>query len=320
MLRPSTLLPALLVVCVLYPAPARSLPPAPLETTPGVYTRCDRTVSCIPYQARDQHSLDFLCCEDANGWTAAHVIAPMGVGIWFGNPVLAVAVAFWFEGFEAFMLTVFRSYIIFTTSDIDLETLAGSIIGDALIQGSIGAILSYLLLMAFDIPGPMRSWYLMSGWMRFKYVVLLLLYWFAFGALNIVRPDINTGIFIVIGIHGVLLLLVFPLATKSNLDNAGVWQRRKISYRTMAVGDGISRVMKDITATSIPELERWRLFVAWFAVNLLICLQTTGISSLNWAANDWYQVWVAALLIALVLTVIYALRVKETRTPRKYKY
>jgi len=280
--------------------------PAP-SPAPGVLERCDPFEACLPYMDRFQYSLDFLCCETGSGWVAAHSMNPLGVSVFFGSFMTALAVAFWFEAFEVGVLTLFTSFIIFETRELELETWAGSILGDALIQGSIGAFLGYLLRTVFDVPGPLEAWPLMNGWMRFKYVGLWLVYSASFIPLTFVGENgEHWGLFAAVGIHALLLFVVFPLATRSRTDNLVVWQRRSFTYKTLRKNGGVVRTIDRARTRPVPEADRRRMFAAWFAINAALASQTTGLYS--WAPSDYYQVWSATLASVLGLLLVRILR------------
>jgi len=138
---------------------------------PGVFTRCDRQVSCVPFADRAQASLDFLCCEDI-AWVAAHVLNPALIGLMFGWKA-SLIVAFWFEVFEVLLLVIFDSFVFTTTSDLDRETLSGSVLGDAFLGGSLGAILVYQICELTRFVPPFQRWKNMANnWHRAKYVAL----------------------------------------------------------------------------------------------------------------------------------------------------
>lgn len=280
--------------------------PAP-SPAPGVLERCDVFESCLPYSSRFQYSLDFFCCETGSGWVAAHSLNPLGVAFFFGSFSTALAVAFWFEAFEVGVLTLFTSFIIFETRELELETWAGSILGDALIQGGLGAFLGTLLLWAYDITGPLRSWAFMNNWLRVKYLALWIFYASSFIPLTFVGENgEHWGLFIAIGIHAVYLFGILPFSTRSRSDNLLVWQRRKYEYKTVKFRSGVSRQKIPTRSSYVPERDRWMLFGTWFVINVLLASQTTGLYF--WAASDYYSVWSATALSIIGLLIIGAIR------------
>lgn len=279
------------------------IPPAP-SPAPGLVERCDPLVDCLPYSKRFQYSLDFLCCETGAGWVAAHVANPLGVSFFFGSFAAGLAIAFWFEAIEITFLTAFTGFVIFETRELDLETWAGSIIGDALIQGGIGAFLGYLLRTAFNVPGPFESWPLMNSWLRFKYAGLWILYSCSFILVQFVGENgEHWGLFGAIGFHAVFLFVILPFSTRSRLDEAVVWQNRVRKYKYVR---GPYRVAEKLRVEHVPESRRWSLYSAWFFINAALASQTTGLY--YYLPSDYYQVWIAASLSILVLVLVIALR------------
>jgi len=282
------------------------IPEAP-KPAPGTLERCDPFAECLPYSSRFQYSLDFLCCETGSGWVAAHVLNPLGVSFFFGSFATALAVAFWFEAFEIGVLTLFTSFIIFDTRELELETWAGSVLGDALIQGGLGALLGYLLRWAWDVPGPFEAWSLMGGWLRAKYIGLWLLYAASFILLTFVGENgEHWGMFGALGIQALLLFVVFPFSTRSRTDNAIVWQRRSYKYKTIKTKSGLVRVTASAKTRPVPERDRWCVWTTWFLINAALCSQTTGLY--YWAPSDYYQVWTAVAVAVLALVSIGAIR------------
>lgn len=281
--------------------------PAP-SPAPGLLAPCDPLADCLPYGNRFQYSLDFLCCEQYSGWVAAHVTNPLGVSFFLDSFALGLAVAFWFEAFEITVLTLFTSFIIFETRELELETWAGSVLGDALIQGALGSLLGFLLRWAFDVTGPLRNWRLMSGWLRVKYIAFWVLYSASFILLTFVGDNgVNYGLFAATGVQALLLLLVFPLGTQSAADEAIVWQQRDYRYKRVTTRTGaVVEVLDSVVTRRVPRARRWALFVAWFLINATLAAQSTGLPL--WFANTWYQVWLATGFIIVALVAIGLIR------------
>jgi len=280
-------------------------PPRP---APGQVEPCNVLESCLPYSRREQFSLGFLCCEQTSGWVAAHILNPLGVGIFFDSFSIALAVAFWFEAFEISALTFLGTFVFFESREIDLETFSGAVIGDAFIQGTIGALLGFLLRWAFEIEGPLRKWSRMTGWLRFKYLVFWLLYSLSFLLLGYGSDGFSFGLLIALGVHAVLLLLLFPLATQSRADEDIVWrvttlQGRKTRKETRN-GPAVDFIR--LQRTYVPRSRRWAFFVAWFLVNATIALQAVGPGL--YLANYWYQTWVGSAIAILALVVVGVVR------------
>lgn len=228
---------------------------------PGVFTRCDKIASCSPYSNRDQTSLDFLCCED-QGWVAAHVMNPALIGVMFGWKASYIA-AFWFEVYEISVLLIFDSFVFTTTSDLDRETLTGSVLGDAFFNGSLGGILAYQICELAQFLPPFQQWKNMANnWHRLKYVALFLLLELCFllpGLSNVSPPLVLVT---VLALFAALKLIVEPL-TNFAADVKLVWRgQRGVRARNNA-------------------------FLIYVLVALGVFSQNAG---LYYMANDYYQV------------------------------
>lgn len=232
-----------------------------LFDTPGLLSRCDLSSACIPYASRDQTSFDFLCCED-RAWVAAHVMNPLAVGMFFGWKAAIIA-AFWFEVYEITVLLFFDSFIISTTTDLDRETLAGSVLGDAFCNGTLGAILSYQICELARFVPPFQRWSNMKdNWHRAKYVLLFVLFELCFecaGLASFAEPAILFSVFAFF----LYLVLVYSPLTNFAADVRLVWR-------------GESGVAARNT-----------VFLLYVIVAAILYSQNAG---LKYFANDWYQV------------------------------
>lgn len=244
-----------------------------LFEAPGIFTRCDKQVSCFPYSDRDQASLDFLCCEDA-GWVGAHVINPMAIILFFGwkesdstgtlaRFMPAIIVAFWFEVLEIILLIVFGDFIFTTTAETDMETLAGAVLGDAFINGTLGAIIGYQICTYAEYIPPFRRWrHMQNNWHRAKYVFLFLLFELAFALLSLSNWN-PAYVFAAVAAIAVALLAIWIPFTSYDVDIKLVWQgARGVIARNLA-------------------------FSMYIIIAILIYTQNCGI---EYMANDWYQV------------------------------
>lgn len=255
-----------------------------LFEAPGIFTRCDKQASCFPYWARDQASLDFLCCEDA-GWVGAHVLNPAAIILFFGwsesdgtgtlaRFMPAVIVAFWFEVLEIVLLIVFKNFIFTTTAETDLETLAGSVLGDAFINGTLGAIIGYQICTYVDYVPPFRRWrHMANNWHRAKYVFLFLLFELCFALLS-VSNWFAPYVFLMVGAVAIVLLAVWIPFTSYDVDIKLVWRGAR----------GV--------------IARNEAFYLYIMVAIFIYIQNCG---LEYMANDWYQVWFASLAVIFIL-------------------
>ncbi len=101
----------------------------------GVLTRCDPKIICDDFSKRNQTSLEFLCCEDSNGWPVAHSTNPGGAYVFFKNKFIVVLLITFNEIIECALRTFFNSFVIFPSKDRDLETTSGILLADMYIQG-----------------------------------------------------------------------------------------------------------------------------------------------------------------------------------------
>jgi len=242
---------------------------------PGVFTRCNKIASCSPYADRDQTSLDFLCCED-QGWVASHIMNPALIGLLFGWKAAFIA-AFWFEVYEITVLILFDSFVFTTTSDLDRETITGSVIGDAFLNGSLGGILAYQICELVMFTPPFQRWKQMaSNWHRAKYVALFVLLEGCFllpGLSNISPPLVLVT---VLAVFIAFKLVVEPL-TNFAADVALVW-----------------RGQKGVRA-------RNNAFLLYVVVAIIIFSQNAG---LQYMSNDYFQCWFAAIFVIFTLGML----------------
>lgn len=281
--------------------------PQPIFPPPGWATRCDVLESCVPYEVkRQQYSLDFLCCDgdvSVSGYIAAHVANPMFAAVWFGDPWTAFVIAFLFEAFEVFMLTVFGDFGVFATTDLSLETWASSVLGDALINGGMGALLGWLLLRVWRVQGPMCSWGVMpTFWIKLKYVLC----WVAYSATFIgISAGGIAGTLIAFGVQTVVLPVIVLAVTNWRIDRKVVWQLRRYRERVLINSRGVPDLVRKLDSTrSVGLVTRIGLFASVWFVTALLFSQTSGF--VQWAANDWYQVWAVSVFVILLLAGVVA--------------
>jgi len=258
-----------------------------LDEAPGLFERCNITASC-PYDSRDHHSLDFLCCEDAN-WVAPHIFHPMFIFMFTGDVELSLLIPYLFEVFEFVTLLCFRSFLYTTTNPTDMETLAGSLFADAFLGGTLGVVLGALLCRLTGFRSPLQGFRRLPGWMVAKYYGLLALFEACFLCISIPSStDQHWGLLITGGAISLVLLVVWRAATSSKTDVEAVWGSLKTRDQTL-VGF---------------------LLIAWSLIS-----QNSG---LHYAANDYFQVWAVALLdIAVLLVALRATARSRAARERK---
>lgn len=301
----------------------------------------DRSI-CQTFALRDQHSWDFLVCEGQRGWSATHVIMPFALMILSGNFLLSFLIAGAVEIFEALALTAVGSYIVFHTNDAELETKAGSLLGDWLINDLLGVLLAFILLRALQMPGLLRivldRW---KWWPQAMAPQQKALSEFRFSEHKGITAVIAiwTAAFLATGIMPTFILpsdcdqyveqncinagLMLMVATQVCLIIAGwfVWMRLKVFRLHFWARYGLAR-----------KTYRWRihvLFAAWLAFVILVGLQNAQPYIPLFIApviGEWAQVWTfAGIWLVLTLAVIYGLRVREQNVqrsahPRSLKY
>lgn len=126
---------------------------------PGI--QADRTF-CLTYEAREAYSLDFLVCEGYNGWAATHMMSFFTLMLFIGDIAPTWIAAALLEMFEVLMITAFGAHWLMThgyTSALSLETLAGSIIGDWMINDFFGILAAWFLMNRMGVPGLLSPWF-----------------------------------------------------------------------------------------------------------------------------------------------------------------
>lgn len=247
---------------------------------------------CLNYSLRDPHGWDFLVCEGQPGWSATHVITCFTIMLYVGSFVPAYLFDGLIEIFEAFVLTVFKRYLFFRTSDSQLETLAGSLIGDWLLNDLLGTLLALLMLRVWRLPAvtahlhnralPRRLRYKWYAWGTVVLCVNLLtsVTWDSDCDLHYPRDCINVGLMASLAIQTVLLLAggFGFLATKE--DKKYVWRPAGVNNFT-----------------------RQSFFAFWTLLVLLVGLQNAQPYVPLWffpQIGEWSQVWLASAVWTLL--------------------
>lgn len=190
--------------------------------------------SCIPYESRDQFSLDFWLCEQGNGWPYIH----------FANAVMTVLFFpdFFVAGFVIMFaeLLEWTSYILIGIplgfgfpGKFDLETIAGSYVGDLLAQGGMGMIAGFLIFFAWKAPPlsplirfknvfkrnvplyPQPIVHDAPRWARFFSIVYFIIIHISATLAFLVGGGLNYGILIHAFVLLILLVLYWIITTKT---------------------------------------------------------------------------------------------------------
>lgn len=257
---------------------------------PGVFTRCDRQTHCVPFRlTRIQHSLDFLCCEDMKGYCVVHIVNPMLLRLFLGSFWHTWFATALFEIYEILMLVLFHTFGFASPDDLALETLPGSIVGDAFINGFIGAILGEFIILITQYLTP---WTALRNaprtatirWLILKYVAL---WGLCLGSSMLISiggyysSNTYLGIQIAIPLQIGVVWLVYRWLTSFEIDK-----------RVVLISPG-------------NQMRRDRAFLIWTILALIIFSQSSG---LIWAANDWYQVWFVSFFLILAMGLIWLLK------------
>ncbi len=225
---------------------------------------------------------DWVQCEDRSGAPASHVLNPLDIMIFTGDPLHTLLVTFVWEAVETGMLTFYGSYVIFEDVDSELETNSGQLLGDAAIQGSIGVLIGWLIVLAARWPGIFSSVYrpgrLVFTRIKAAAFTRLFVLWginsAIYGLIGITTERYSVGFSAAIVVHLIYNVLVMPLF-----------------IRTTDVGGD------DLRAAY------FRLLPMWVMARLFVGLLGGGLQ-LRFMRSFYEQTWLAA---AIVCAVIFAL-------------
>jgi len=271
---------------------------APGPEFPDIAVRCDKEAECGDYCARNQLSVDFLCCEDGTGWVAAHVLNPLLFYMFWQDAVWTALVVLLFEVMEIAFLTLAGGFVIFPTTPTELETWAGSLLGDGLLQGGTGLLFGILITYTWSMPPLVSSVALARATpggsaRRARYIF----FWAFQTAFFLALPWTNAedtaryGLYLCSGVHVVLVAFLYPrlLLADWPVDGQMLW--RGARNRTVPKGG----------------------FYAWAVVIVALTLSTAG---WRYLANDWFQVW----LTSAVLLVVYSVQAVSVAARRRDGY
>jgi hypothetical protein len=251
---------------------------------------------CQTYNLRDQHGWDFLVCEGIPGWSATHVITPFGLMMLTNNFLLSYLIAGFVEIFETLALLLFHSYLIFNTPDADIETKAGSLIGDWLLNDLFGVFAAYVLLSLLSAPGLLDAWIHRGKTLPWQYKVKL--FFSAAVVLGVSelttivipancrelvdQPCINLGLILFVTAQSLAILVFWTYLFRRPDDYKYLWKPNGMSDRRINFYFGF-----------------------WIALIVLVGLQNMQpfiplIDALKPMA-EFAQVWLAVLLWFLVV-------------------
>ena len=278
------LLAALLVLGVAAQLECRD--PQPAVVKPEPFVRCDKAASCV-YCSRNHWSLvDFTCCEDGNGWVSAHMYAPFIFYVFFQSPVWTMFAFTGFEAFEVLALLATGQFVIFQTTEIDLESWSGSMFGDVS-QGFVGLWMAVMLTYVFDFPLLVSTrWHARKYGKvgrRARYVITWGLHALSSIALTWTNETdtLRYGLYTNMGVNALTFWLLYPFWLYSEREDRMIW---------MSPADG----------TSYPKRRRNAFFALCGLIILLVQLSNAG---WHYLPSDWYQVWLTEAVIGTALTV-----------------
>lgn len=272
----------LIVVTRAQTTDCRNAQPAVLE--PNLLQRCDQNLSCA-YCSRNHWSFDFLCCEDGSGWVGAHAITPMIIYLYWQNAVWTILAFSLWEVLEVFALISFARLVRITA--FEGETWGGSLVGDALIQGTVGLWLGILLTYIFDLPLLVSTvWHVRKykkPGRRVGYIAVWAIQILSTIALTWSSPDDNVryGLYINMAVHLFVFALLHPWILANNAADEMIWKH-------------------PTTGEIYPRNWRYGFFYTTAAIIMAIAVSNAG---WHYLANDWFQVWVTEAVIATVLSV-----------------
>jgi len=229
--------------------------------TPGAAKPCDVKIDC----GRRRfffYDASWLCCEGNDGFVVSHINHPYILTMYLGWPGFAAFVAFYFEAYEAFTASTFHNFG-FAPDDADNEeTLPGSILGDAAINGMIAVLLAVATARLTGWNGFLGYWRVMSRAAFIKYALLLAPFSILFSLSPVKSGHFHYGILLVLAADYFLFLVVMPWAIAP--DDVPGFDLAK-SYRR----------------------------IKWLIVFTLTVMTVAEVLPIV-IINPWYQVWVPA--------------------------
>lgn len=240
------------------------------------------------FPLRSPTDVDWLWCEDRSGAPAAHVLNPLDIMLFIGDPFVAAGVPFYWEGVETSLLTFLGSYVIFSDDPSEHETAAGQLIGDATIQGNLGLLVAWLIIRHARWPGVFNQ-----AWRRQSFR------WDRMGRWTFARLSLLFGI------------------------NSALYGLLGITYRGYSVGFLGGLALQSIyTAFIVPQFIRKddlagrnlrkdyaQLVPRWLFARLLIGLLGGGLQ-VRFMRSFYEQTWLA---VAIVAGVMFTCKRAESR-------
>jgi len=223
-------------------------------------------------------------------------MTPMLITLYFQDIRWTLIAIIWFEPFEQLFTSLNTGG---TVADPNLESLFGSEVGDALLQGGTGLWMGIMLLYIFDLPLLLSTSYraekLQKRWKRYKYfffagahiALVFLLGW------SKADGTVNYGLYVNAGCQALIWFVLYPWVLYTDKENDMVWN---------ATFDG----------DPYPKHKRNLFF--YLAGIIIIGIQMSN-GGWHYLANDWFQVWATEAGIVTLLTIAAIVIAKQRDDP-----
>lgn len=260
----------------------------PVGQGTGLYRRCDFTFYNTPPPKgqtgpRSDRDQSWLCVEGVHGWPAVHSIAPMNVQVYTGDFKLSTLSGFVWEAYEIILQSFIDKLPLVDSSHEDqLESTAGSLIGDATITDMFGVLLGVSINELSGFSGFYSLYpYMRDAKVCAKYTVITIV-GVAFSLMSGAHsPNVNYGLMLNALFQCVYILAIVPFLMDAN-DIAEEY-RHQIDF--------------------IGSYRRAKFM--WVGSILLI-----AISCLGWRflSNEFYQAWATTLSLIICLRAFITYR------------
>lgn len=271
--------------------------PRPLAAIPGFDFVCDRAVECGADVCRDQHSMDFLCCE-GGAFLPSHFLNPMLGYMFVGDAQLALLGVLFSEVVEHTLATLSPGFRAYVFGGENGETLAGALFGDALLSGGAGIYAGFLIMRTFGVAAlsstPARASAVGRVGRRRVYVVTYTLFGLATAFLPMWEAE-DGGVRYGLALYGVAVLGLlwggfYWRFGRLPSDDALVWTR----------GDG----------TVVPRSARARMFGAASALVVLAVVPHVWGPAAQplFSVNEWFMFLAVVGPGVAVLSVVAVVR------------
>jgi hypothetical protein len=234
--------------------------------TPGALTQCDMNVPNTERFVNYDNS--WLCYEDGAGWPFAHIVNPLALTLITGKPAWVAATYFIFEVFEIVAVINLKTFVFVPADPLNYETLPGSILADAALQGTYGLLIGVSLAEFVGWHGFIRYWKRMSRGVLTKYILLLFVSSLTFIPTSASTSSYNYGPSITLVLQSLLILVVIPWAIGVD-DVMGIDFRRE--YRKVKLLWWLVIIPLAVTAL-VPRFLVNYYYPLWIIANVQILL------------------------------------------------